>query len=178
LINKNIAEDYIVFIEDITGISKKFKRYFYQLGTVFCLFTTSQVKHEVILDKFSIITLPLLSRQETISLIHTLIDIEAFSSERALLEFYDLVYSRTQGFPRGIVEICEKAKRNHYSLLSLRSDNYSNPANTKSIALLLVLIVFIMFAFVMKFSINGFATTAIIYISLIVGRMLLFKRGR
>lgn len=175
-VNKNVAEDYVLVIDDITNVSRKFRRYFLQISGLFCIVTASEKKHEIILDKFDIIELPLLSRREVISLVNGLVDPALFQSEKVLLAAYDRIYSRSHGFPRGVVELADKIRRNHYNLASLTGDGYANPANTKSIGMLLMLVGFVMFAFVMKFSIQGFATTAIIYIGLIVGRMLLFKR--
>lgn len=174
LIDKNISEDYVLLIDDCTGLTPKMKRVFATLSGLFCIVTSSERKHDIIMDKFDMIQVSLLSRHDTIIVINSLVD-TSHLNEKQLLQMFDIIYSRTHGFPRAIVEMCDKLRKNNYSVYSLQNDSYSNPSNQKSIGWLLLLIVFIMVAFVLKFSTTGFAAGTIVYIGVILLRVFILR---
>lgn len=176
LIDKNISEDYILIVDDVTNLSKKMKRVFYHLSNYFTILTSSEIKHNIILDKFDAIKLNLLNRKDTIILINSLLNYNEIE-EKTLLLIYDIIFTRSQGFPRAVIEMTDKIIKNNYSLNTLVSDAYSNPANQKSIGWLLLLILFVIVAFILKFSSGGFAGAALIYILIIILRFFILRKA-
>ena len=176
LINKDISSDCVLIIDDISNLSKRMKRVFYALSNLFIMITASEVKHPIVLDKFDVVKLELLNRHRSLLLINSQIDLNELD-DRIILEIYDMIYSRSHGFPRAIVELTDKMRKNNYSLNRLAGDSYSNPANQKSIGWLLLLLLFVMVAFILKFSLNGFAGAGLVYIAIILVRFLLLRNA-
>ncbi len=175
-INKNLSEDCVLVIDDVTGLTKRMKSVFYKLSNLFVILTSSEVKHPIILDKFDVVKLDLLSRQNTIVLINAQLNIKDIDY-KILLEIYDMIYARSHGFPRAIIEMTDKMKKNNYSVHSMENDCYSNPANQKSIGWLLLFILFIMVAFILKFSTGVFAGAALVYVAIIIIRFIILRRA-
>jgi len=176
VIKPELSSDCALIIDDITNLTRRMKRVFYALSNLFIVITASEVKHPIVLDKFDVVKLELLNRHRSLLLINSQIDLNELD-DRIILEIYDMIYSRSHGFPRAIVELTDKMRKNNYSLNRLAGDSYTNPANQKSIGWLLLLIVFLMVAFVLKFSLNGFAGAGLVYIGVILIRFLLLRKA-